>query len=266
MKQKRNEAFILPTWVVQPKRILHLIPALVFVTACSAGVLQKSDVVFMYQADAPVYTQYDATVVAWGGKPSPVTLEAAKGLQFFGSIGMVTEFARYYERFQTNYSDGLCRDIHGQPVKVPWLTDHQHKGIPYWWCCTQQPVFKQYLRERVVETIAGGAHGIHIDDHLGTAGGLWLGLCFCDRCVQGFKSYLQTLNPDRLKKLGINNAETFNYRDTVRDWITSDKTGNRKPPHHPLWHEWSVYQYKSAASFMAELHALANKEAGRQVP
>ena len=116
---------------------------------------------------------------------------------------MVTEFGRYYERFPQTYQQSLCRDVHGQPYKVPWLTDHQHKGVPYWWCCTRQPLFRQYLSERVVEIVRAGAAGVHIDDHLGTAGGLWLGGCFCDRCMEEFKDYLKTLPPEALAKFGI---------------------------------------------------------------
>ena len=104
---------------------------------------KRSDVVFMYQADRQTYADYGATVLAWGGKPTPQSRAAAPGVTVFGSVGMVTEFARYYERFPQTYEQGLCRDIHGQPVKVPWLTDHQHQGIPYWWCCTAQPQFRQ---------------------------------------------------------------------------------------------------------------------------
>jgi hypothetical protein len=231
-----------------------------------AAALERSDVVFMYQADARTYSEYGATVVAWGGTPRPETLEAAKGLRFFGSVGMVTEFSRYYDRFPTNYTEGLCRDIDGQPVKVPWLTDHQHRRIPYWWCCSQQPIFRQYLRERVEETMKAGAHGLHIDDHLGTAGGLWLGICFCDRCVEGFKAHLKSLPPQRIKELGVEEPAAFNFREQVRQWIKADKTGNRKPQQHPLWPEWTVWQYRAAASFMEELHALANQIAQRHVP
>ena len=72
---------------------------------------------------------------------------------------MVTEFGRYHERFPQTYEQGLCRDVDGQPVKVPWLTDHQHQGVPFWWCCTQQPQFRQYLRDRVIETVRAGADG-----------------------------------------------------------------------------------------------------------
>ena len=157
------------------------IPALLFLLGWMSAdfavgaVVNRSDVVFMYQADRAIYAQYGATVLAWGGKPTPKSLAEAAGVKFFGSVGMVTEFARYYDRFPETYEQGLCRDIQNQPVKVPWLTDHQHHGKPYWWCCTQQPLFRKYLTERVVETVQAGAAGLHIDDHLGTAGGLWLG-------------------------------------------------------------------------------------------
>jgi hypothetical protein len=226
--------------------------------------LRHSDVVFMYQADPGVYARYGATVLAWGAKPTARSLEQNKGLRVFGSVGMVTEFARYYERFPDTYQQALCRDINGQPVKVPWLTDHQYKGIPYWWCCTQQPRFRQYLRERVIETVKAGADGVHIDDHLGTAGGLWLGLCFCDRCVDGFRSYLKALPETERRRLGLERPDTFNYRDVVRRWLAEDKS--RKVTQHPLWDQWTIYQCRAAAAFMRELRETAAQTAGHPVP
>ena len=56
--------------------------------------LQRSDVVFMYQADRGTYEEYGATVLAWGGQPTPESLEAARGVSFFGSVGMVTVLNR----------------------------------------------------------------------------------------------------------------------------------------------------------------------------
>ena len=85
------------------------------------AVLKQSDVVFMYQVKPEIYAAYGATVLAWGGKPTPTSLADANGVKFFGSVGMVTEFARYYERFPQTYEAGLCRDLEGKPVKVPWL-------------------------------------------------------------------------------------------------------------------------------------------------
>jgi len=226
-------------------------------------VLRRSDVVFMYQASPEVYQAYDATVLAWGGRPTSNSLAQASGLLFFGSVGMVTEFARYYERFPHTYTQGLCRDLDGQPYKVPWLTDHQHKGVPYWWCCTRQPVFQQYLFERVEDTVKAGAHGVHIDDHLGTAGGLWLGGCFCDRCVAAFREEIRSWPPHELARAGITNAAAFDTA-TLRRW--RDERPGRKIQSHPFWPAFEAFQLRGAAAFMGELRLLAARVAGKPVP
>jgi hypothetical protein len=229
------------------------------------AVLKPSDVVFMYEAGGDTYAEYGATVLAWGGKPTPKSRAAAQGITFFGSVGMVTEFAAYHRRFPDRYQEGLSRDVEGKPVKVPWLTDHQHEGVPYWWCCTQQPIFRQFLRDRVVETVKAGADGVHIDDHLGTAGGLWLGICFCERCLAGFQAYLATLAPDERTRLGIGPPADFNYRAEVRRWVAGEGS-RRKVTEHPLWWHWSIYQCRAAAAFMQELRDLAAATAGRALP
>jgi hypothetical protein len=235
-----------------------------FTVSAQLPVLKRSDVVFMYQAGRQTYEDYGATVLAWGGKPTPKSLEDANGLKFFGSVGMVTEFSRYYDRFPQTYEQGLCRDVEGQPYKVPWLTDHQHNGVPFWWCCTRQPLFRQYLSERVADTVKAGADGVHIDDHLGTAGGIWEGGCFCDQCVEELHDYLKALPKDELVRQKINDPGRFNYREVVRDWL-KEKPG-RKVQQHPLWNHWRIYQLEGAAQFMAELRALAAKTAGHPVP
>lgn len=229
--------------------------------------LKQSDVVMMYQTDEQTYADYGATVLAWGGKPTPASRQAAKGVKLFSSVGMVTEFAQFHERFRDTYEQALCRDINGDPVKVPWLTDHKHEGIPYWWCCTAQPVFRQYVRERVIEAMRAGADGLHVDDHLGTSGGLWLGICFCDRCVAGFRGYLKTLPEDELARAGITSPDGYDFRQAVKEWMQA-APGNesRKPNGHPLWSKWTAYQCRAAASFMQELRELAASTAGHPVP
>jgi hypothetical protein len=230
-----------------------------------AEVLKRSDVVFMYEADPKTLEAYGATMLAWGGTPTKSSMEETPGVRRFGSVGMVTEFDAYCRRFPQTYEQGICRDVEGKPVRVPWLTDHQYQGIPYWWCCTQQPLFRQFLRERVVETVKAGADGLHIDDHLGTAGGLFLGLCFCERCVAGFRIYLKSLPTDRLKKAGIRNAAEFNFRDEIKQWLTIGSQ-SKKETGHPLWSEWTTYQCRAAADFMFELRRLAAETAGRPIP
>jgi hypothetical protein len=241
-----------------------LLPGLTPTGWSQIPVLRRSDVVTMYQADRPVYEEYGVTVLAWGGRPTPKSLEAAQGVKFFGSVGMVTEFSRYHDRFPQTYEQGLCRDLEGQPFKVPWLTDHQHQGIPYWWCCTRQPVFRQYLSERVTDTVKAGAQGVHIDDHLGTAGALWMGGCFCDRCVEAFRAELGRVAAEDLAKLGIQDRSAFNFREVARSWLKEQPT--RKIQDHPLWPRWRVFQLRGAAGFMEELRALAARTAERPIP
>jgi len=252
------------------RKLLILVGWLAAISPILAGevrTLKRSDVVFMYQSDQQTYAHYGATVLAWGGKPTPQSREAAQGVKIFSSVGMVTEFGRYYDRFPETYEQGLCRDINGQPVKVPWLTDHQHKGVPFWWCCTTQPQFRKYLSERVVDTVQAGTHGVHIDDHLGTAGGLWLGICFCDRCIDGFRDYLKSLPTHELQRLGVGRPDAFDYRQEVKAWMAAgDAKSPRRVTQHPLWSQWTIYQCRAAAAWMQELHELATRTAGRYVP
>ncbi len=232
-------------------------------------VLRASDVVFMYEGSRETYDTYEATVVAWGGTPSPASLAKAQGLRFFGSVGMVTEFGAYHRRNPERYAEGLCRDVDGQPVPVPWLVDHKSAGVPFWWCCTRQPLFREFLRERVVQIVKAGADGLHVDDHLGTAGGLWLGLCFCERCVTDFRPYLGGLPATELAALRVADPATFDFRAEALRWRAAAKAAGKSAPAvtaHPLWPHWTIYQCRAAAESMQELRDLAARTAGRPVP
>jgi hypothetical protein len=233
--------------------------AAAFDLTAAGPVLRESDVVFMYEGSRETYEAYGTTVLAWGGTPNPKSREAARGIRFFGSVGMVTEFSAYHRRNRDRYEEGLCRDLEGKPVKVPWLVDHRSDSVPYWWCCTRQPLFRQFLRDRVVETVRAGADGLHVDDHLGTAGGLWLGLCFCDRCVEGFGPYLA--GSPAATHLP---SATGDFREEARRWLAA--APGRKVTGHPLWADWTVYQGRGAAAFMQELRELAVATAGRPIP
>jgi len=229
--------------------------------------LKRSDVVFMYEAKPPVYAEYGATVLAWGGVPSPQALAASPGVAHYGSVGMVTEFGDYHDRFPKTWEEGLVRDVRGLPVKVPWLTDMQHQGIPYWWCCTRQPQFRTFLEERVAAIVRAGAHGLHVDDHLGTSGALFLGACFCERCVEGFRAHLAALSEADRERLGAAGPSPFDYGSVLRMWLADGPAGEtRRVQDHALWPEWTIYQLRGAAAYMFELRALAARVASRPVP
>ena len=210
--------------------------------ATAEPALKRSDVVFMYQADRQTYEDYGATVLAWGGKPTPQSKAEAQaaGVKFFGSVGMVTEFARYYERFPQTYEQGLCRDVEGQPVKVPWLTDHQHKGVPYWWCCTQQPQFRQYLRERVIETVTGRRRRGPCRRSSGHVRRIVAGHLFLRPVRGGVPHAPEIAAGGRTQALGVAQPDEFNYRDVLRQWqAAADSRRSGRSSSIRLWSQWS---------------------------
>ena len=203
-------------------------------TAKPLKVLEHSDVVSMYPADADTYAAYGIDVLAWGGKPTTEGLRAIGSGRFFGSVGMVTEFSRYYEFAGDRWEEGLCRDENGDPIKIHWLLDHQHKGIPYYFCCTNQQVFRDYIRERVRQTLADGAEGIHIDDHLGSAATLYHGGCHCDACTRLYESFVTNLEDKTV--------------------YSSEKQ------------MWDAFQLQASREFMLEIRSMVKSANGQQLP
>jgi hypothetical protein len=96
---------------------------------------------------------------------------------------------------------------------------------------------------------------------------LWLGICFCDQCVAGFRTHLKSRSADELKQWGIAQPDEFNYRDILRQWqAAADQQKKRPVQQHPLWNQWCLYQGRVAAAFMRELRELAASTAGRPIP
>jgi len=91
--------------------------------------------------------------------------------------------------------------------------------------CTNHPEFRSLCRRRVREAMAGKADGLHVDDHLGTAGATWWqGGGFCDWCMKAFRQYLKEhADEEQLQKASVSNIETFDYRELVRKYAKKGK-------------------------------------------
>lgn len=189
--------------------------------------INASDVVFMYTPSDP--TQYDAyagTVAGWGGRPRThnaqdvegfrqrVAEAQRRGVRYCASVDFLVDFGGFIDFRPDNFMDAVCRDLDGNPIRVPWLWDHKHKGHPAYWFCTNNPDYQAYLRDQVQRACSAPIDGLHIDDYAGTSScSAWNGGCFCPHCKQGFREYLrQRLSPDELKQKGVERIDEFDYQ------------------------------------------------------
>jgi hypothetical protein len=231
--------------------------------------LQLEDVVFMYASrDEAAYADYGTTVVGWGGAH---TLERVRryeelGIHATGTMWCLTAGAEALHG-NADLREAVCRDIAGEPIPVPWLPDHVYEGTPSWFGCTNHPTFRAHVRAKAAEAMSGAAHGLHVDDHLGSAHPAFgQGGCFCDFCMNAFRTWLLAhATPALLSEAGVADFEAFDYRSLVRRYATT-REAYRKVQHEiPLHTEFVDCQLQLAAENTRQLGALASEIVGRPV-
>lgn len=199
--------------------------------ALSRPTLRASDVVFMYvPSEASLYDAYAGTVVGWAGRASSRQSQHVEwfrqrvgeakrhNLRYCGSVDFLVDFAGFIDFRPDTFPEAVCRDLEGKPITVPWLWDHRHKGHPAYWFCTNNPDYRDYLRDQVERACLAPIDGLHIDDWRGTAGcSAWNGGCFCKACKEGFRQWLrQHLSPEQQRQLGISDLDAFDIQDFLR--------------------------------------------------
>jgi hypothetical protein len=230
--------------------------------------LRGDDVVFMYAANPEVYREYGATFLAWGGADTmeSVRMHHEAGVHATGSMWCLTAGAKNLHD-NPDLRDAVAKDIEGKPIAVPWLFDHVHEGTPCWFGCTNHPAFRAHVRGEVARVMAGGADGLHVDDHLGVvAPSSWGGGCFCDYCMTAFTEYLkQNQTPELHREAGVESFEGFDYRDLVRKHATTREQYLKVQSQIPLRGEFVNMQLNRAAENVRQLGELAAEIVGHPV-
>jgi hypothetical protein len=230
--------------------------------------IRRSDVVFMYD-NPEMYQPYGCTVLGWAGGANQRRIEEAHAAgvrQFSCSVGFLTE-GRGVIDFSEDFLDAACRNFAGEPFNVPWLWDHQYKGQPFRWWCTNSPLYREYLAGRLEETMAAGPDGLHIDDYRGTSGSVtWLSGGFCRHCMAGFREYLaKNVSSEKLADLGIADLSSFDYREFLLARGVKPEEYNRRRSSLPLADEFYDFQVKANTAFVAEYRKRANQLRGKPV-
>ncbi|UCG57773.1 MAG: hypothetical protein JSU70_23275 [Phycisphaerales bacterium] len=231
-------------------------------------VLRHSEVVFMYAADNDAYRAYNATFVAWGGAKTPAEVKRHHdiGVRCTGSMWCLTAGAENIHK-NAALREACAVDIEGKPVEVPWLFDHTYRDTKTYFGCTNHPEFRSLCRQRVREAMAGKADGLHVDDHLGTAGAAWWqGGGFCDWCVKAFREYLKEhADKGQLEKASVSDLETFDYRELVRKYAKTRAEYKKVQHEIPLMDLFLDFQATAATEHTRQLGLLAAEVAGHPV-
>jgi len=253
-------------------KLLALLVLLAFAPAANAEapapVLRPSDVAFMYAADEAAYKAYGATFVAWGGaeKADQVKQHRDLGIRCTGSMWCLTAGAKnLYEN--ADLRSAVAKDIEGNPVEVPWLFDHTYKEQKTWFGCTNHPAFREHCRREVRRVMAGGADGLHVDDHLGVAQpATGMGGGLCDYCIAAFREYLKMhASAEDLAKAGVADLEKFDYRDLIRKFATTRAEYMKVRRKVPLMDHFERFHLEAAAAFVRELGQVGAQAAGHPI-
>ena len=230
-------------------------------------VLKHSEIVFMYAADDEAYKAYGTTFVGWGGAHTKEEVQRHHGLgiRCTGSMWCLTAGPELLHK-NPELQKGVALDIESKPIMVPWLFDQVYEGMRALWGCTNNPIFRELCRRRVREAMAGGADGLHVDDHAGSAAAAMHGGGFCDYCMAGFREYLKdNASAADLRAAGVKDLDTFDYRTLVRKYAKTRQEYMKVQNRIPLMKRFIHFQHDAAAAHVRELGRIASEVARHKV-
>lgn len=241
-------------------------------------IVRASDVVFMYASGSPSqYDAYNGTVVGWGGRPrtrSPNDVDRfrqrveetrKRDMRYCASVDFLVDFGGFIDFRPDTFFDAVCRDLDGNPLRVPWLWDHKHKGHPAYWFCTNNPEYQEYLRDQTERACLAPIDGLHIDDYSGTSAcSAYNGGCFCTFCMEGFREYLRkTFSSDQLKRMGIRQITHFHYGEFLESKGITAETYKNEHWKCPLISVFQEFQNLRMKEWILEIFQHAERLRGK---
>ena len=155
-------------------------------------------------------------------------------------------------------------DREGTPVYATWMRAWKQ---PNPWGCANHPEFRAGHLRFVQHIIDIGADLIQRDEPRQNQHALRWGGCFCEHCMKAFNTWLEKNgDPDVLKKLGIAELKSFDYREYLRERNAPIGDDFGKWKGDELKQYFEQFQIDSTESFDQWWREELNKYAGRYVP
>ncbi|MFQ6039288.1 MAG: hypothetical protein ACE5PV_00420 [Candidatus Poribacteria bacterium] len=240
--------------------------------------IRASDVVFMYPAEDPSqYDAYSGTVVGWAGRPRTRNIQDVeafrrrveeahkRGMRYCASDDFLVDFRGFIDFRPDNFMDATCRDLDNNPIRVPWLWDHEYKGHHAYWWCTNNPDYQAYLRDQAERACMAPIDGLHIDDYSGTSAcSAYNGGCFCRYCMEGFREYLcQQFSQTQLSEMGIERIDEFDYQKFLKSKGITAEQFKKARRECPLGDVFQDFQNSRMKQMVQEIFEYAEQLRGK---
>lgn len=138
----------------------------------------------------------------------------ASGRLFGGAASSALSHIAKTEK-DLDYEDLACVNLEGVPVIPTWKRAWRPPGNL--WMCANNPAVESCYVEYLKSCLNAGAQVMQRDEPGGNENAISWGGCFCDHCMRAFRDYLaKNATAEKQKLLGIDDTNTFDYRDLLR--------------------------------------------------
>jgi len=168
-------------------------------------------------------------------------------------------------------ADAACIDIDGTRCILDWYPVGTLS--PFYWGCTNNPVWQDYLIERCTRAVDLGVDAVLLDEIYGTAHATWdAGGCFCEYCMAGFRDYLSgKYTAGELRRdHGISEISAFDYGDYIREHGYVEDWKSREFWNIPLYGDYKSFQNQAVVEAMRHVvetsRQYASETYGRYLP
>ena len=158
---------------------------------------------------------------------------------------------------------GRIVDLEGNPVTAPWMRGWGER----YWGCVNSPEYRESYLAYAKRAIDAGCDALQMDDPRTNLAAVDWGACFCPHCMDGFRKFLKEKQRELdTKGLGIEDLETFNYREYLRAKGAPVGDAFRRYDGGKLKELFVEFQRQSVARFFREMREAIDAYAGRHVP
>jgi len=185
-----------------------------------------------------------------------MTIADNAGLKYTSWFSLSEPFGSGVYQYKPELLEAACIDIDSEKI-----SGRHTSG--FYWQCTNNPVWRNFLLETVKRSVDYGAYSIGIGDWLGTFHAVsercyydpsrFNNGCFCEYCMQGFREYVKDkYTTEELEGFDIENIDNFDYGDFIREQYFTTYYGEGKRE-VPLFSDFEDYQMVSFGEFVREL-------------